>query len=86
VSSGSDLVIDVGGRSVVQRAMLVTHEMSYSPQHTVLRSRRSDIVLGAHAQKCCRFDIRTKERMLGGAHEEKQLKESNFIQHGTTVA
>jgi hypothetical protein len=45
VSSGSDLVINVGGRLVIQRSVLVTHEMSYSPRHTVLRSRRFDIVL-----------------------------------------
>jgi len=56
---GSDLVINVGGRSIVQRTMLVTHGISYSPQHTVLRSRGFDIVLVAHAQKRCILHIRT---------------------------
>jgi len=31
VSSCNDLIINVGGRSVVQEAVLVSDEMSYSP-------------------------------------------------------
>jgi hypothetical protein len=57
VSSFSDLVISVGGRSLVRRAMFVSDKMSYSPQHTVLKCGRFDIVLGAHAQKYCRFHV-----------------------------